>query len=109
MLLLSRPACFLVSGKSPFDVFVSREPRRFLRWEMDIEGIPVTQAATVAFEAGLAEAISLETGDYTDETSTGLVRESSSCVVGLQLQYDNLDCFGKAYEGCSDENIERTK
>ena len=41
---------------------------------MDVEGVPVNQAATEAFEAGLAEALSLETGDYTDETSTVLVR-----------------------------------
>ena len=47
---------------------------RFVRWEMELEGIPVTQAATVAFEAGLAAAISSETGNYTLENSTVLVR-----------------------------------
>lgn len=46
---------------------------RFVRWEMTIEGIPVVQAATAAFEDGLAEAISLETGNYTSENSTVLV------------------------------------
>lgn len=42
---------------------------------MDVEGIPVAQAATAAFEAGLAEAISLETGDYTNDTSSVVVRD----------------------------------
>lgn len=41
---------------------------------MDIDGISVAQVATEAFEAGLAEAISAETGDYTDETSSVVVR-----------------------------------
>ncbi len=47
---------------------------RFIRWEMEIEGIPVDQAATQAFEAGLAEAISAETGEYTELNSTVVVR-----------------------------------
>lgn len=56
----------LVTGKS----------RRFLRWEMDIEGIPVAQVATEAFEAGLAEAVSLETGGFTNDNSSVVVRDS---------------------------------
>lgn len=70
------PVDFAVCGRSSIGVLVSREPRRFIRWEMDVEGIPVAQVATEAFEAGLAEAISLETGDYTDETSSVVVREA---------------------------------
>lgn len=74
---LSRRPFSPVSGQSPIDALAclclpNRE--RFIRWEMDVEGVPVNQAATEAFEAGLAEALSLETGDYTDETSTVLVR-----------------------------------
>lgn len=57
---------------------------------MDIEGIPVAQVATEAFEAGLAEAISLETGDYTDEYSSVVVRESLSYIIGLQLSTEIL-------------------
>lgn len=41
---------------------------------MEIEGIPVDQAATQAFEAGLAEAVSAETGDFTGLNSTVVVR-----------------------------------
>lgn len=37
-------------------------------------GVPVAEAATTAFETGLAEAISTVTGDYTSEESTVLVR-----------------------------------
>lgn len=44
---------------------------------MTVEGVPVAQAATEAFEAGMAEAISFETGDYTSENATVLVREQS--------------------------------
>lgn len=40
---------------------------------MTIVGIPVAEAATVAFESGLAEAISSETGEYTRDNSTVLV------------------------------------
>lgn len=47
---------------------------RFVRWKMTIEGIPVAQAATAAFEDALAEAISSETGDYTADNSTVMVR-----------------------------------
>lgn len=52
---------------------------RFIRWEMDIVGLPVVQAATQGFESGLAEALSSETGDYTNENSTVVVREHNSC------------------------------
>lgn len=41
---------------------------------MTVEGVPVVEAATEGFEAGLAEAISAETGDYTTNNSTVLVR-----------------------------------
>lgn len=37
--------------------------------------MPVVQASTEAFEAGLAEAISAETGEYTNGTATVLVRK----------------------------------
>ena len=58
---------------------VARAKRsRFVRWEMELEGIPVTQAATLAFEAGLAAAISSETGNYALENSTVLVRGLSN-------------------------------
>ncbi|CAM9340391.1 unnamed protein product, partial [Hapterophycus canaliculatus] len=46
----------------------------FVRWQMDIDGIPVAQAATESFEAGLAAAISSETGDYTDQASSVVVK-----------------------------------
>lgn len=49
---------------------------------MDIDGISVAQVATEAFEAGLAEAISAETGDYTDETSSVVVRGRTNVSVG---------------------------
>lgn len=44
---------------------------------MEIEGLPVAQVATQAFESGLAEAISSETGDYTSENSTVVVRRNT--------------------------------
>lgn len=50
---------------------------RFVQWKMTIKGIPVEQAATVAFEAALAEAISAETGNYTSDNATVLVRRRS--------------------------------
>lgn len=49
---------------------------------MDIDGIPVAQVATEAFEAGLSEAISAETGGYTDETSSVVVRGNTNVGVG---------------------------
>lgn len=53
---------------------------------MIIEGIPVAQAATVAFEDALAEAISFETGDYTADDSTVMVRYSFVIIYGEILR-----------------------
>lgn len=42
---------------------------------MTIKGVPVAQAATVAFEAAVSEAVFAETGDYIVDDATVLVSE----------------------------------
>lgn len=54
---------------------------RFIRWEMEIVGLPVVQAATRGFESGFAEALSSETGNYTNENSTVVVRTNMCCIL----------------------------
>lgn len=42
---------------------------------MNIEGVPVAQTTTVAFESALAEAISSETGAYSSDNATVVVSD----------------------------------
>lgn len=46
---------------------------------MEVVGLPVVQAATQGFQSGFAEALSSETGDYTNENSTVVVRTNILC------------------------------
>ena len=74
-----------------------------------MEGVPVAEAATAAFEDGLAEAISSETGDYTTDNSTVLVRlfiNARRCLLryGCALSFFLGSCC-KDYPGLSNRSV----